>query len=325
MLRIDVDGDDFPARSPTRNYADSRATIPSPASPSTGDDEIWAYGLRNPFRDSFDRATGDLWIGDVGQGAREEIDFQAAGRPAAQTTAGGSAKGLIATPTPGGVGGAKPRGQRRSRLRLPSRPAALGGITVTGGYVYRGPDPTLQGKYFFGDAGQPGNASSVKIWTFSTRKSAQAPCSTRNTVLLKDGGAGIRLASFGEDAVGNLYTVYFQSGEVYRIVTDAFAPGDFTGDGIVNAADLTRWAANFGTTTGATPSVGNADGDGDVDGNDFLAWQRNRHGNPRDGRARAGKCEFVDRRSRIRTSRDRRRRRPARRQLVGAWPIAPPR
>ena len=71
MLRLDVDGDDFPADN-NRNYA-----IPSDNTfvGVTGDDEIWLYGLRNPFRCSFDRATGDLYIGDVGQGQREEISL----------------------------------------------------------------------------------------------------------------------------------------------------------------------------------------------------------------------------------------------------------
>src|SRR5262249_19796518 len=74
MLRLDVNGDDFPS-DPDLNYA-----IP-PDNPFVGADarpEIWAWGLRNPWRDAFDDATGDLYIADVGQNTEEEIDFQPA-------------------------------------------------------------------------------------------------------------------------------------------------------------------------------------------------------------------------------------------------------
>lgn len=75
ILRIDVRGDDFPDDS-NRNYA-----IPAsnPFVGQEGDDEIWAYGFRNPWRVSFDRQTGDLWVGDVGQNEREEVDVLRAG------------------------------------------------------------------------------------------------------------------------------------------------------------------------------------------------------------------------------------------------------
>jgi glucose/arabinose dehydrogenase len=75
ILRVDIHGDDFPD-DPTRNYA---VPASNPFVGKEGDDEIWAYGLRNPWRVSFDSQTGDLWIADVGQNAREEIDFQPAG------------------------------------------------------------------------------------------------------------------------------------------------------------------------------------------------------------------------------------------------------
>ena len=94
-MRIDVHGDDFPADA-NRNYA-----VP-PTNPfvgKTGEDEIWAYGLRNPYRASFDRDTGDLWIGDVGQDTREEIDKQPASSiGGARTTAGDFAKAIFKHP-----------------------------------------------------------------------------------------------------------------------------------------------------------------------------------------------------------------------------------
>ena len=103
MLRVDVGGDDFPGDA-NRNYA-----VPSdnPFVGVTGDDEIWAYGLRNPFRDSFDRTTGDLWIGDVGQGAREEVDHQPVASTGGENYGWRLREGNIQTPT---VGGPEPVG-----------------------------------------------------------------------------------------------------------------------------------------------------------------------------------------------------------------------
>ncbi|MEO8354767.1 MAG: PQQ-dependent sugar dehydrogenase, partial [Chloroflexota bacterium] len=104
--------------------------------------EIWAYGLRNPWRLSFDRVTGDLYIGDVGQGAWEEIDFLAAGsagganfgwdfREGAHDYEGGGPEGLI------------------DPVAEYSHPE--GGCSVTGGYVYRGSMPEWNGIYLYGD------------------------------------------------------------------------------------------------------------------------------------------------------------------------------
>jgi len=99
QLRINVNGDDF--ADVNKNYA-----IP-PTNPFvgvTGDDEIWSYGLRNPYRASFDRDTGDMWIGDVGQDTREEIDREPATRSHVSNYGWRLREGNIATPT-GGVGG----------------------------------------------------------------------------------------------------------------------------------------------------------------------------------------------------------------------------
>ena len=161
MLRLDVNGDDFPADD-QRNYA-----IP-PTNPFvgiTGDDEIWAYGLRNPFRDSFDRLTGDLWIGDVGQINREEIDFQAADSPGGENYGWRLREGTIATPT-GGSGGAPPPGNVEPVYDYGHVSGPFGGTVVSGGYVYRGPDPSLQGKYYFLDSRNSANAADDNYWMF---------------------------------------------------------------------------------------------------------------------------------------------------------------
>ncbi len=277
MLRINVDTDEFPDDA-AKNYAIPASNPFTPGKPNeVGDDEIWAYGLRNPFRASFDRATGDLFIGDVGQGAREEIDYQPAG-------VGGAnygwrlREGLEATG--GGVGGTKPPGNKDPVYDY-ARTGTFGGKTVIGGYVYRGPDPELQGTYFFGDSGDFGNAASNKFWTFNTDDIPpvygfpEVSATDIKPFLTPNVGAPRYPVAYGEDAIGNLYIVYLETSQVYRIVTNAFRPGDFDGDADVDGEDLTIWRTNFGLATGATRALGDANNDDAVDGDDLLAWQRN--------------------------------------------------
>ncbi len=270
-LRIDPSGDDFPADD-TKNYS-----IPAtnPFVGKTGDDEIWAYGLRNPFRAGFDRATGDLWIGDVGQDTREEVDFQSGASAGGENYGWRLREGFISTPT-GGVGGAKPSGNVDPVYDY-LHPGASGanpnfvGNDVIGGVPYRGPDPTLQGVYFFTDN------SANKLWTLTPSTTGGLPTvSYVSPQLPPDPADGFfsAPASITEDSVGNLYVTYL-SGSVWRIVTNAFTPGDFNGDAKVDAADVAIWQAGFGTQSGASRTTGDADGDGDVDGADYLALQRN--------------------------------------------------
>ncbi|MEX2382073.1 MAG: PQQ-dependent sugar dehydrogenase [Opitutales bacterium] len=139
MLRINVDGDDFP-EDDNRNYA-----IPqdNPFVNADGRDEIWAYGLRNPWRSSFDRETGDLWIADVGQSAREWIHFQPGGSEGGQNYGWRIREGTLVT-------GMDPlvEGIVDPIYEFPHPE----GRAIIGGYVYRGEDmPALRGTYFFGD------------------------------------------------------------------------------------------------------------------------------------------------------------------------------
>jgi glucose/arabinose dehydrogenase len=117
-----------------------------------GDDEILAYGLRNPRRASIDRATGDLYIGEVGQGACEELDVLPAGSPGGQNYGWRRREGVIATPS-GGVGGAHPPGAIDPIFDYPQEFATCSdpgpvytGVAITGGYVYRGPIASLAGR-----------------------------------------------------------------------------------------------------------------------------------------------------------------------------------
>jgi hypothetical protein len=271
ILRVDVTGDDLPANA-ARNYAIPEDN-PFVSTPEV--DELWATNLRNPWRASFDRATGDLWIGDVGQNTVEEINFQAA------ASAGGANYGWPlregTQQNTGAEGGAAPPGEVLPVYEYlhpgPGDTDPLKGYSVVGGYVYRGPDPTLRGTYVFGDLG-------------NNRIFALDPSDPEGTVdniwddVLPDVGQALAGVSFAEDFHGNLYVCYVASGEVYRLVTDTLAAGDFNGDGYVDGGDLAAWQAGAGMTSGAAWADGDADGDGDVDGADFLMWQQHVGTNP---------------------------------------------
>jgi glucose/arabinose dehydrogenase len=213
ILRLDVDGDDLP-EDPDRNYA-----IPpsNPFAGTAGDDEIWAYGLRNPWRASFDRLTGDLYIGDVGQGAREEIDVHPAASPAGSNYGWRLREGTIATPS-GGVGGARPPGAIDPIYDYPHGSGPREGFSVTGGYVYRGPIEALRGLYFFGDY------VSGRIWSLRFDGSDPAAFDGANyseftdwsDLLVPDAGSIDQIASFGEDPEGNLYIVG-HDGEIFML------------------------------------------------------------------------------------------------------------
>jgi len=223
ILRIDVSGDDFPL-DPNRNYA-----IPpdNPFVNVTGDDEIWAYGLRNPFRASFDRVTNDLYIADVGQGNCEEINVQPAGSPGGDNYGWRLREGTVPTPS-GGVGGAAPPGAIDPIVDYPHSLASAGpgpgagysGYAVTGGYVYRGPVSELTGRYFFGDF------FTSKIWSliwdgsdptgFDGSNYQDLVSHQGDPRFVPNVGSIDSIASFGEDAAGNLYVLDLD-GEVFYI------------------------------------------------------------------------------------------------------------
>jgi glucose/arabinose dehydrogenase len=190
ILRIDVD-----ASSGGRRYG-----IPA-GNPFVGDPfahpEIWLYGLRNPWRLSFDRQTRDLWIGDVGQGAREEIDVARAG-------VAGVNFGWNRMEGSSCYGGSRDCDQ--SGLTLPV--AEYGhdlGCTVIGGYVYRGAAyPILQGGYLFADY------CKGTIWALDSAV-------TQLTPAIVVGQTDGSVSSFGEDADGELYLMNLH-GTIGRVV-----------------------------------------------------------------------------------------------------------
>jgi glucose/arabinose dehydrogenase len=258
QLRIDVHGDDFPADA-TKNYA-----IPStnPFVGKTGQDEIWAYGLRNPYRASFDRDTGNMWIGDVGQDQREEVDTQLASSTGVANYGWRLYEGNNNFTAP--AGSTPPADYVPPVSDYGHGFGSLQGNAVIGGYVYRGPDPTLQGQYLFADE------QSSHFWTMNTSTFA---VTNIDSMLTPDIGSltGSNPSSFGEDAVGNLYVVAL-GGSVYKINTGPPLPGDYNADGTVDAADYAVWTTSFGSTT----SLG-ADGNHNniIDAADYTVWRDN--------------------------------------------------
>ena len=178
ILRIDVDNGDpyaIPSDNPFGN-------------------EVWAYGLRNPWRISFDSATGDLWIGDVGQGEWEEIDYLAAG------SAGGANFGWSIM-----EGNHNYDGESQPGLLLPAAEyshSSGDGCSVTGGYVYRGAMPEWNGIYLYGDY------CTGNLWGLILSDG-----SWQNQRLFE---AGVTITTFGQDEFGEIYFAS-DNGSVYRL------------------------------------------------------------------------------------------------------------
>lgn len=202
MLRLDVAGDDFP-QDAERNYS---IPVTNPFVNIAGDDEIWAYGLRNAWRSSFDRESGDMYIADVGQGRKEEINFQRVDSPGGENYGWRLREGTIATP--GGVGGLAPEGAIDPIHEYEHVNSVNGGFSITGGYVYRGPIEELQGSYFFADY------VTNQIWSLDYDGETVSNFQNRTSAIRSSESIG-SIASFGEDAAGNLYVVSLE-GDVYR-------------------------------------------------------------------------------------------------------------
>ncbi|MDZ7628684.1 MAG: PQQ-dependent sugar dehydrogenase [Parvularculaceae bacterium] len=205
MLRINPATDGFPA-DPLRDYA-----IPSgnPFATSGGAPEILAYGLRNPFRASFDRQTGNLFIGDVGQGAIEEISLIRPG------DSGLNFGWPILEGTRVNMAGST-AGMTPPIAEYAHGTGPLQGNSVTGGYVYRGPVEALQGQYVFADF------VSDNVWSFAAASAAQGTTiassafSVQTSAFAPDLGTLDSISSFGEDDAGNLYVLGID-GEVFQL------------------------------------------------------------------------------------------------------------
>jgi uncharacterized protein (TIGR03437 family) len=206
ILRFDVESDPGRIRIPLSNpFVNTAGARP----------EVWAYGLRNPWRFSFDRDTHDLWIADVGQDRYEEVDFQLASSPGGENYGWNRMEGLHCY--------AAACDQSGLVLPVAEYSHADGGCSITGGYVYRGrQSPGMRGLYLYGDL------CSGRIWGIERQGAAWT-----NRQLL---ASGFSITTFGQDESGEIYVANAANGTIHRI-EGAVAPR-LTAAGIVNAASF---------------------------------------------------------------------------------------
>ena len=250
MLRIDIDHDDFP-NDATKNYA-----IPA-TNPDLGRgfrNEVWAFGLRNPWRNSFDKMTNELWIGDVGQSAFEEIDRQA-------PETGGQNYGWRTWEADQNTG--------LNNSNCSSIPITFpvynydhssGRCAITGGYVYRGcAIPSLYGKYIFAD--------------YCTGEIFQMDTSTYAVSLLL--ATQTNVTSFAEDNYGELY--YTTGTNFVKLVPTSNVFADCNGNGRPDCWDIADGTSKDTNGDGIPDECQNLckadfNGDGFVDFFDFNAF-----------------------------------------------------
>lgn len=256
LLRLDVSGDGPAVAPPTNPFVSLGGDSPY----------IWAYGLRNPWRFTFDRATGDMYIGDVGQNAFEEIDYQPA------SSMGGENYGwklleasnphLCPYPTE------QECDERRAETVLPIHeyPRDVG-RSVTGGYVYRGPEaPGFHGTYLFADF------VTSRVWSFRYGPGGVEAFTERTGEVQPPGGEPIAfIPSFGEGPDGTLYLLDFANfvegaGRVLRI--RVFSKADFDRNGEVDATDIQQ-IINVVLGADDIGPAADVNGDGEVDAADI--------------------------------------------------------
>jgi len=189
ILRIDVNREDPYGIPPDNPFVDK-----------TGEDEIWAYGLRNPWRFSFDPKTGDLYTANVGQNKWEEINFQPANSKGGENYGWRILEGFHTF-----------KNDNETNINTLTMPVMeynhSEGCSVTGGYVYRGEQyKELDGTYFFGDF------CTGTIWGLRNRNGEWEFANFLKTDHM--------ISSSGMDQGGNIYIVDFKSGNIYKIVSE---------------------------------------------------------------------------------------------------------
>lgn len=257
IVRLSVDVDDYPFND-MQNHG-VPGTNPFVVNGVIRD--AFAMGLRHPYRASFDRLTGDLYIGDVGGSRYEEVNILPANSGGGQNYAWRTKEGPFDQPR---YDDPIPEGVIDPIYYYPHGE----GAAVIGGYVYRGSAiPGFQGHYIFTDAVTGAftsfryDGTNVVDLTDRTAELANPVASDYSSIV-----------SFGEDADGELYFFDRVRGDVFKIVAGPIevVAGDFDRDGDVDSDDLIVWQEGYGLD-----ERGDADGDADTDGRDFLIWQRN--------------------------------------------------
>jgi uncharacterized protein (TIGR03437 family) len=205
LLRLDVESVPDQVRIPPDNpFANTPGARP----------EIWALGLRNPWRFSFDRATGDLWIADVGQDSFEEVNFQPAASRGGENYGWNAMEGMHCY-----LANCNQQGLTMPVAEYPHGQEC----SITGGFVYRGRvSPGLRGTYIYGDF------CSGRIWGVE-----RAGAGWRNRLLL---ASGFGITTFGEDEAGEIYVASFEDESIYHL-EGGLAPR-FSAAGVVNAASF---------------------------------------------------------------------------------------
>lgn len=228
VLRIDVRGDDFPG-DPLRNF---RIPPSNPFVGITGDDEIWALGVRNPWRCAFDRLTGDFYIADVGQSDWEEINYEPMGSPGGRNYGWKCMEGNHCTGFDGGAGCVCFAGN----MTLPIfEYGHTTGRSITGGIVYRGGAiPQWQGRYFFADF------EVARVWSVRVVQGVATDL-REHTDELRSGPPGTPsiswISAFGEDHAGEMYLCDYIGGTIYKVSPNP-CQGDFNDIGGVTVQDI---------------------------------------------------------------------------------------
>ncbi len=295
MLRLDVNADGFPGDN-TKFYTNP---IDNPFVGINGDDEIFHFGLRNPWRFDFDPATGDTYIGDVGQGQWEEIDFVAAGVKGLNF-GWRCMEGNVCT----GLSGCTCNAVSLTKPIVVHSHAV--GDSVTGGAIYRGCEvPELDGVYLFGDY-----QSSV-FWTLRYNGAVVSDYVVNTSKFNPsiDGFVLNQPVSFDRNNQGELFVTDHggaTAGQIFKVVRNPVAPalpdcnedgfpdscqlangeladdnangipdvcetvpGDLTGDGIIDGADLGELLSEWGECPIPDDCPADLNGDGIVDGGDL--------------------------------------------------------